>query len=192
MRNAPFTRLPAGLLLLVWLAVILSAGTAWAQTLSLRAPAIADENGSLTVRFGVSVVELPVLKGELEDGAELALKCMVKLFKVREYWLDGSVASGSFESVIRFDRLAQEFVMTVPGRTVPLRNGNLPALLSEGWGTIRTVLGPWSMLEHGQNYSLRLITTMNEVDAPEGLERFLYFWSWDAGSDNTFHLNFTF
>lgn len=33
---------------------------------------------------------------------------------------------------------------------------------------------------------------MNEVDAPEGISRFLYFWSWDAGVDNTFHLNFTF
>ena len=33
---------------------------------------------------------------------------------------------------------------------------------------------------------------MNQEDAPEGVMRFIYFWSWDAGANNTFQLDFTF
>lgn len=178
--------------ILVGLTVLLLATAARAQTLSLMAPTIANDNGALTARFGVTVVEKPILKGELEDGAELILKCTVELFEVAHYWMDSTVSSAHFESIIKFDRLTKEFVMTIPGRATPLRDPNLEAILTKGWGNIKATLGPWNMLKEGQQYSLKLITTMNEVDAPEGLSRFFYFWSWDAGSDNTFHLNFTF
>ncbi|QJB58373.1 DUF4390 domain-containing protein [Pseudodesulfovibrio sp. zrk46] len=181
-----------GRLIPALLVVLLFAASAWAQTLSLMAPSIANENGSLVARYGVTVVEKPILKGELEDGDVLVLKCAIELFKVKEYWPDSTVASDDFESTIKFDRLKKEFIMTLPGRDTPLRNKDIEALLLEGWGSIKANLGSWSVLEKGQEYSLRLITTMNEADAPEGLERFIYFWSWDAGVDNTFHLNFTF
>jgi len=82
--------------------------------------------------------------------------------------------------------------MVLPGRDTPLKNKDLEALLQEGWSIIEARLGPWDMLERGQQYSLSLQTTMNEVGAPEGFSRFIYFWSWDAGADNTFQLNFTF
>lgn len=178
--------------LLAALLLILSATGAMAQTLSLMAPAIANENGSLTARFGVTVVEKPILKGELEDGSELVLKCAIELFEELDYWFDSTVSSASFESTLKYDQLTKEFVMTVPGRTQPFRDKDIESLLKRGWSTIKIKLGPWSMLERGQAYSLRLITTMNEAGAPEGLSRFIYFWSWDAGADNTFHLNFTF
>lgn len=177
---------------LACLALLLCSGMAWAQTLSLMAPTIANDNGALKASFGVTVVEKPIFKGELEDGREMVLKCAVELFEVNDFWLDSTVSSASFESAISFDRIEREFVMTLPDRPTPLRNKDLKELLSEGWGLIETTLGPWNMLEEGENYSLRLITTMNEKDAPEGFTRFLYFWSWDAGVDNTFHLNFTF
>lgn len=177
---------------MVAMAVILFSSAAQAQTLSLMAPSIANENGALVARYGVTVVEKPILKGELEDGAQLVLKCAMELFEVSDYWLDATVSSANFESTIRYDQLTKEFVMTLPGRDNPLRNKDIETLLLKGWGSIKATLGPWNMLERGQEYSLRLITTMNEADAPEGISRFIYFWSWDAGADNTFHLNFTF
>lgn len=178
--------------LLAGLLLVLSASGAMAQTLSLMAPAIANDNGSLTARFGVTVVEKPILKGELEDGAVLVLKCAIELFEEMDYWLDSTVSAASFESTLKYDQLTKEFVMTVPGRETPLRDKDIESLLRKGWASIKIKLGPWSMLERGQAYSLRLITTMNEAGAPEGFSRFIYFWSWDAGADNTFHLNFTF
>jgi len=156
------------------------------------APDIANDNGALKVRFGVTVVESLLLKSELKEGRELVLKCAVELFKVRDYWLDGSVSSAMFQAEIRYDRLKEEFVMTLPNRDTPLRDTDFDTLLEKGWGSIETTLGPWNMLQSGNDYSLRLITTINEKDAPEGFYRFLYFWSWDAGVDNTFHLHFTF
>lgn len=179
----------AGLALLL---VLLSGGAALAQTLSLRAPDIANDNGALKVHFGVTVVEKPVLRQDLEEGRELVLKSVIELFRVRDYWLDSTVGTSSFVSTLGYDRLTREFTLTLPGESAPLRDKSLDSLLKKGWGRIEINLGPWNMLEAGEDYSLRLITTMNEKDAPEGFYRFLYFWSWDAGSDNTFHLNFTF
>ncbi len=80
--------------------------------------------------------------------------------------------------------------MTLPNRATPLRNKDLVVLLKEGWCSIEAGLCPWSELAKGEKYSLRLNITMNELDAPEGLSRLLYFWSWDTGADNTFQLDF--
>jgi len=187
-RKSHFLRL----VLSAMIAVLLLAGGAHARTLSLKAPAISNNNGNIVAQFGVKVMELPILKGELEDGVELVLKCSVELVKVRHYWLDSNIGSDHFESSIKYDPLTKEFLMVVPGRSQPIHNANLKALLEEGWGRIQARLGAWDSLERGSEYSLRLITTMNEADAPDGFYRFVYFWSWDAGSDNTFHLNFTF
>lgn len=175
-----------------WLLLIVFATMAQAQSLSLMAPAIANDNGVFTARFGIAVEALPILKGELEDGAELVLKCKTGLFENNEYWLDSQVFKVSFESTISYDRIAKEFVLTLPGKDKPLRNENIETLLKEGWSSLEARLGPWDKLERGENYTLRLTTALQDADAPEGLSKIIYFWSWDAGSNNTFLLNFTF
>ncbi|ADU61171.1 MAG: DUF4390 domain-containing protein [Pseudodesulfovibrio sp.] len=174
------------------LVLLLAPLAARAQTINLMAPSIANVSGMLTARFGVTVVEKVMLKGELQDGAQLALRCAVSLYKARDYWLDGHLASSSFESVLSSDPLTGEFLMTLPGRSTPLRAKDIETLLREGWGTIEVSLGPWDMLERGQKYSLILNTSMNEADAPDGVSRFIYFWSWDAGADASFQLDFTY
>jgi hypothetical protein len=181
-----------GLIFPIALIVIIFASSALAQTLSLMAPSLANISGALTARFGVIVEEIPILKGELEDGAALVLKCEVELHKENEYWLNKEISAASFESVLKFDALTKTFTMTLPDRSNPLRNTDLKQLLKEGWGTIEARLGSWSMLERGQKYSLKLSTTMNEDGAPEGISRFIYFWSWDVGANNSFQLNFTY
>ena len=180
------------LLIGVFLVLTLAVSTARAQTISLMAPSIANVSGMLTARFGVAVEEMPVLKGELEDGAQLALRCEVKLYEVSDYWLDSHLSTVVFESALAYEPLSKEFVLTLPGRSSPLRNKDLVALLREGWGVVETPLGPWDLLERGQKYSLRLDTSMSEADAPQGFSRFIYFWSWDTGANNSFQLDFTY
>ncbi|NDV19920.1 DUF4390 domain-containing protein [Pseudodesulfovibrio sp. JC047] len=174
------------------LIALILATNASAQSLSLMAPSLANVDGRLTARFGVTVEEKPVLKGELEDGAVLVLKCSVKLFEESTYWLDSEISSELFESQLEFDPLTQEFVMTLPGRETPLRNKNLGHLLDQGWSVIEAGLGSWALLDRGTKYSLRLHTSMTEKDAPEGFMRYVYFWSWDAGANNSFQLDFTY
>lgn len=176
----------------VLLTVLILASAAWGQTLSLMAPAIANSEGSLTARFGVTVEEKAVLKGELQDGAALVLKCDIRLDEINDYWLDSTIAATEFVSTISFDALTKEFVMTIPGRSSPLRDKDLAAILEQGWSSIEARLGAWSALERGQKYSLSVNTTMHEEGAPEGLSRFIYFWSWSKGADTTFILNFTY
>lgn len=180
------------LLLAVCLTAILIAGSALAQTLVLSAPALANVHGRLTARFGVAVEEKPVLKGELEDGVEMVLDCRVKLVEESAYWLDKEITTAVFRSELRYDALTKEFVMTLPDREGQLRNTNLPNLLKEGWGVIQVTLGSWALLDRGQKYSMRLKTSLNEKDAPEGISRFIYFWSWEAGASNSFQLDFTY
>ncbi|MEZ7198621.1 DUF4390 domain-containing protein [Pseudodesulfovibrio karagichevae] len=184
--------LPAVLLPAAILAVLILAGAAMAQSLSLKAPTLANVNGRLTARFGIVVEEKPILKGELEDGAVLVLKCEVSLLQPRDYWLDREITEVHFRSRLSFDPLTREFVMTLPGRQTPLRDKDLSTVLENGWGSIDATLGSWALLDRGKKYSLRLHTSMNEEDAPEGVMRFFYFWSWDAGADNAFQLDFTF
>lgn len=176
----------------VLLAVLAIAAAAMAQSLSLKPPSLANVQGRLTARFGVAVEELPILKGELEDGLELVLTCDIGLYQERDYWLDDVIASGLFVSELRYDSLTQEYVMTLPkgGRT--LRNKDIRELLSQGWGTIEVGLGSWSILDRGEKYSLRLHTAMKEKEAPDGVMRYIYFWSWDAGAENSFQLDFTY
>jgi hypothetical protein len=183
---------PAILLPVAFLAVLILAGVALAQSLSLKAPTLANVNGRLTARFGIVVEDTQILKGELEDGAVLVLKCEVKLLEPRDYWMDRDISEVRFQSRLSFDPLTREFIMTLPDRLTPLRGKDLSAILDEGWGTIGTTLGSWTLLDRGKKYSLRLHTSMNEEDAPEGMMRFFYFWSWDAGADNAFQLDFTF
>ncbi len=192
MKKIRHSRFRTATIFLAGLTLLIFAAVAHAQTLSLLAPAIANENGALTTRFGVTVVELPILKGELMDGVALVLKCDIGLSEVSDYWIDSEVAEAEFVSTLKFEALTQEFSMTLPSRSTPLKNKNLSSLLKEGWGTIEIALGPWNILERGQKYSLSLQTTMNEVGAPDGLMRYLYFWSLDAGTDTTFLLNFTY
>lgn len=183
---------PAVLIPTVLAAVLLMSGAALGQSLSLMAPTLANVHGRLTALFGIAVEEKPILKGELEDGVVLVLKCEVSLLEPRDYWLDREITEVHFHSRLSFDPLTREFVMTLPGRENPLRDKDLGKVLDQGWGTIETTLGSWALLDKGKKYSLRLHTSMNEEGAPEGVMRFFYFWSWDAGADNAFQLDFTF
>lgn len=176
----------------ILLAVALWSGMASAQTLSLRAPSIANVDGVFTARFGVAVEELVVLKGELEDGAKLVLTCQVSLTEANDYLPDNELASAEFVSRIEFEQLTKHFVMTLPDRTAPLRGTDLRTLVREGWEHIETPLGSWNMLERGTAYRLTLKTAINEADAPEGIAGLLYFWTWGTGEDSTFQLNFTY
>lgn len=175
-----------------FLVCLLFSGTAMAQSLSLLTPSIANVNGALTARFGVEVESLPAVKGELEDGLELRLKCRADLYETMDYWLDSHISTATFESVLRFDSLKKEFTMTLPGRETLLRDADLPTLLKEGWSAIEAVLGPWNMLVRGEQYSLQIQTTISEADAPEGITKYIYFWSWDSSPTATFLLNFTY
>ena len=174
------------------LAVLALAVAARAQSLSLKPPSLANVHGRLTARFGVAVEELPILKGELEDGLELVLTCDIGLYRSNDYWMDDEIVSGAFASELRYDPLTREYVMTLHRGGQELRDTNIGGLLDKGWGVIEIGLGSWALLDRGEKYSLRLHTAMNEKDAPDGVMRYIYFWSWDAGAENSFQLDFTY
>lgn len=170
--------------------MLLLTSTAFGQGLNLMTPAIANVSGVLTARFGVTVEERPALRKGLENGAKLVLKSRVRLFRVKDYWMDSLIAASNYESVLQYEPLSKEFILTLPGHHGPLRSDDLFSLISEGWAVIEASLCPWSELVKGEHYSLRMDISMNEADAPDGLSGLLYFWSWNSGANNTFELDF--
>lgn len=176
----------------ILLVVLTLTAVARAQSLSLKPPSLANVHGRLTARFGVAVEEIPILKGELEDGLELVLSCDVGLYRRNNYWMDDEIASGIFVSELRYDPLTQEYIMALQKGEKALRDKDIGRLLDKGWGVIEIGLGSWALLDRGQKYSLRLHTSMNEKDAPDGVMRYIYFWSWDTGAKNAFQLDFTY
>lgn len=174
------------------LAVLIFAAGARAQSLSLMAPSLANVHGRLTARFGVTVDAVPILKGELQDGLELVLKCEVGLYGANDYLPDDEISSSTFVSELKYDALTKEFIMTLPKTQSPLRSKDLKQLLAEGWGTVEVGLGSWALLDRGHKYRLKLRTSLVEKDAPEGFMRIIYFWSWGASVDNSFQLDFTY
>ena len=100
-----------GLAFTIALTFIIFASGASAQTLNLVAPSLANVSGALTARFGVTVEALPILKGELQDGAELVLKCEAELHKGSEFWFDQGISAASFKSALKFDSLTRTFTI---------------------------------------------------------------------------------
>lgn len=164
--------------------------SASAQTLSLSAPALANKDGALAARFGVMVKDLGHLRQELENGSDIELRCDVALYRVSDYWLDSTLAETELSSILSYDSLKREYVLTLPGNREKLRDTDMNALLDRGWSTLEVGLGSWDRLIRGSTYSLRLAVDLVEADAPRGLTRYLYFWSWDTGAGTTFELTF--
>lgn len=185
-------RKPMGAIAAVVLVTLLLASAAQARSLSLKPPSLANTKGWITARFGVAVEDLPILKGELEDGATLVLTCEVGLLEGRDYWLDREVASGRYICELHFDALKREYVLTPARGGQAVRGRDIGKLLEAEWGSIEVGLGSWALLQRGSHYSLRIRTIMNEKDAPDGIMRYIYFWSWDAGAENSFQLDFTY
>ncbi|BCS89159.1 DUF4390 domain-containing protein [Pseudodesulfovibrio sediminis] len=172
--------------------VLFWVGPVLAQTLTLTAPSLANVRGRLTARFGVSVAELPVLKGELMDGDVLVLKCRVGLYKDSAYWLDDEISMAYFWSSVKYDTATNEFVMKLASEEALLRGSDLGQLLARGWSKLEIQLGSWALLDRGQKYSLKIDTSLKEQGAHEGLMRYVFFWDWESGSDNSFQLDFTY
>lgn len=171
-------------------AVVLCAQAALAQNLSLSNLVVDNQSGTLAARFGVSVDSMAEISDALTGGATLALSCKGRLTKKGGVFAGPQVAAAEMAVRLKYDPLAKEFSMAVPGREGPLKSARLDELLRAGWASLTLDMGSWTLLERGQEYSLSLDIRLHQTDIPGWFRRTLFFWAWDVAPQASYQLHF--
>jgi len=181
------TRLTA---LVLALGLCLWAQSASAASLVLSNLVVDNQAGVLAARFGVSLDSQAEVSDALTSGVTLALTCKCKLTKRGGVFSSPQVAAADMVIRVKYDSLTKEYLMLLPGRDAPLKNVRLDELLRAGWGALSLEMGPWKVLERGQNYTLSLDIRLHQVDIPNWFRRTLFFWAWDVAPQASYQLHF--
>lgn len=171
-------------------ALVLCAGAAQAQSLLLSNMVVDNQAGTLMARFGVAVDGSASLTDQLQAGVTLALSCKATLSKAGGLLGGARISSAEMKSRLKFDPLTREYTLQMPGREAPLRGVALDELLRSGWGELALDLGPWRLLESGQDYTVALEIKLSQAEIPNWLKRNLFFWSWDVIPPTSYQLHF--
>jgi len=179
-RPTPRTSQPAVLpavLLALALLLCLPAPAA-AEGLVLRNFVLDNQEGNMTLRFSIGLddsLELEELRDMLLEGAVLRLECQAGMQRKRGYWLDEPLATGWLQNTLRADPQRDLFILEQPDDRV-VRAGSLEQLLAEAWRSMSITLGPFSLLERGQAYSVGLEVELKLQDVP-AWKRWTLFYS---------------
>lgn len=171
-------------------AFTLWAATAQAQALVLSNLVVDNQAGSLMARFGVAVDGVAAITEDLQNGVTLALSCKAKLTKRKGLFGGPQLAEAQLVSRLKFDTLTKEYTLTLPGREAPMKNPHLDELLNAAWGTLALDMGPWRVLERGQDYTLALEIKLSQAEMPNWFRRTLFFWAGDVIPSTSYQLQF--
>lgn len=171
-------------------ALVLFSGAAQAQSLVLSNLVVDNQAGSLMARFGVAVEGVAEVSENLNNGVTLALACKARLTRAGGLVGGPKISEAELTSRLKFDALAREYTLSLPGREAPLRNARLDDLLRAGWSELALDLGSWRMLERGQDYTVVLDIRLTQAEIPGWFKRNLFFWSWDVIPASTYQLHF--
>lgn len=161
-------------------------------TLELGNLILDNQAGNITVRFGVRVDGLEALEHVLGEGSTVALVCKGGVYQRKSLWLDKEIAEIRWQSTLHRDVLARDYVLDLPGSDKPLRSKNLGELLHDGWERLAMVVGPWSDLTSGAEYSLDLNFSLARTDVPTWLRYIVFFKSWDVYPPVSYQLDFSY
>lgn len=191
--------LPAGrlrALCILVCAVILLAGLVPARGLAgeleLGSLILDNQEGNISVRFGVRVSGMNALREELDAGSTVILDCNATVYRKGQVWLDKRLVGAEWNSTLAKDVLAEEYRLQLPGESKPRRGKDLNALLAASWGSLTMDLGPWTALAPGNDYQLKLDLSLERTDVPVWLRYVVFFWTFDVYPPATYQLDFTY
>ncbi len=172
--------------------LLIFASSASASTLQLKNLVLDNQAGAIMARFGIELQTDTQVEEALLNGIRLKLECQARLMEHRSMWADSEIAGKTYSNKLYFDSLSNQFVLEKPGSDKIYKNKSLSILLREEWKTIVLDLGPWSTLQRGERYKLRLKVRLDQTDIPGWLKNTLFFWSWDVIPSATYQLDFTY
>ncbi|WP_319763516.1 DUF4390 domain-containing protein [Maridesulfovibrio sp.] len=191
-RTYPFFTIGKGLCLWLTLFIMLLPSMAQAGSLQLENMVLDNQAGSIMARFGIELTSDTQIEEALHNGIKLKLICEASLYEHKSVWLDSKVAGKTYSNKLYFDSLSNQFVIEKEDSDKIFKNNSLSILLRDEWKSIILDLGPWSTLQRGEQYNLRLKVRLDRTEVPAWLKNTLFFWSWDLIPAATYQLNFTY
>ncbi len=164
---------PAALLLCTVL--LLMALPALAGELILRSFVLDSRNGDVGLRFSVALDDYSILEPLLAAGMPLLLEAEASLDEKRGYWPDAFLTKGSLRSTLRQDPNTKVFECLLPSGEI-LKDEELGALIHNAWQSLSISLGPFSILDRGSRYTLRLDVRLKQAEVP-AWKRWVIFYS---------------
>ncbi len=161
-----------------------------AQGIQLRNFVLDNRDGNIMIRFSLELNkrDRDLIQAMLQDGARLRLICSAALYRKRDFWTSKKLAEGVLDSQLRADELSQRFVLKTPdGET---QDKTLDKLLRRAWADIQLNLGPFSLLQRGNEYFLDLDVTLKKDEIPAWMRWSLFFRSWEAVPGARYQMNF--
>ena len=181
-----------GVLFCLFLISLFSTAAAKDNSIYLKNLVLDNQAGKIMLRFGLELQGEAKAKEALENGLSLRLECETELYMHKSLWYDHKLAEKVYSNKIYYDSLSKEFILEQTGKKNNLKNKNLPLLLREGWKNIVMCLGPWSSLERGKRYKLKLNVHVNQANIPKWLKKTFFFWSWSITPPETYQLDFVY
>ncbi|WP_419781711.1 DUF4390 domain-containing protein [Maridesulfovibrio sp.] len=188
----PWLHVRQVILVCLFLLIFFLPPTVQASSLKLKNMVLDNQAGSIMARFGIELNADTQVEEALLDGIKLKLICKASLFEHKSMWMDSEVAGKTYSNKLYFDSLSKQFVLEKQGSEKIIKNKSLSILLREEWNSIILDLGPWSTLQRGERYNLRLKVQLDRTEVPAWLKNTLFFWSWDIIPAATYQLDFTY
>lgn len=164
-----------------------------AQSIALSNLVLDNQEGRIKVRFGADIKNLDAVKTALADGQSLLLDCRATLSLKREYTWNREVAKAGLKSVLTMPTEGGpcEIVLsTKPEERYRGRDAGL--VIKEAWGDLSMDLGPWNLLNRGNDYALNLEIRLLRQNVPAWMKNTLFFWDFDAVPAGRYQLDFSY
>lgn len=145
--------------------------------LRLSDPLVSIVGKKISVSFDVEVDGQTQLRAMLRDGAIIALEAECTLGRKRSLWLNESISTETYSSILSYDQLTREFLLHLPNENNPKRDRKLSRLLSDNWRNIAISLNSLSLAaqEPNSSYRMDLKISLRHRENPPWLEKTLLF-----------------
>ncbi|GAB6057043.1 DUF4390 domain-containing protein [Desulfonatronum parangueonense] len=177
--------------IIILLALMPSLPAMGASMLALDNLVLDSHADRIHLRFGIRLIDPEPVTEVLQEGVDLWLEGTARLVSKRLFLPNRTLYEQSFEHVLEWNPLTQDFELTLPQKEHLVKSKDLVELISSHWREINLEMGDWSLLSSGQTYHVELDINFDRRDIPIWMRRVLFFWSWEVMSPIRYELEFT-
>ncbi|TVR01374.1 MAG: DUF4390 domain-containing protein [Desulfovibrionales bacterium] len=162
-----------------------------ASLLALDNLVVDSQAEKVHLRIGLRLEQPETIKSVLREGVDLWLEGTARLISKRLFLPNRTLAERTFEHVLEWNPLTQEYELTLPQKEYLVKAKELNDLVESHWREINLEMGDWAQLVPGQTYHLELEITLDRRDIPIWMRRVLFFWSWEVMTPIRYELEFS-
>jgi len=159
-----------------------SAGTEDAAVSDL---VVINSSDTLYVYFSVDHAFTPEMENAVKSGIPAIFTFYVELYKIRKNWPDKKIVEHTFEHVLSWNTLKEEFTVTLEeGKNHPYTLKSLADAKKMMSDVSELTVTPLDILEEEGDYELRVKARLNQKTLPLKLHYLIPFYSlWDFNTD---------